>query len=116
MLPELIIYPGVIFIVFLGLLYSGIFRKICARMQNRVGPPILQSFYDAIKLMELLERLVQEGNSILIIEHDPEILSYCDYLIELGPEGGPKGGEVITKGTPEEIKNNKNSKTGPYLN
>ena len=50
MLPELIIYPGVIFTVFLGLLYSGIFRKICARMQNRIGPPILQAFYDAIKL------------------------------------------------------------------
>ena len=79
-------------------------------------PTVGLSFYDAIKLMELLEKLVQEGNSILIIEHDPEILSYCDYLIELGPEGGPKGGEVITKGTPEEIKNNKNSKTGPYLN
>ncbi len=50
MLPEIIIYPGVIFTVFLGLLYSGIFRKICARMQNRVGPPIWQAFYDAIKL------------------------------------------------------------------
>jgi len=79
-------------------------------------PTVGLSFYDAIKLMELLEKLVQDGNSILIIEHDPEILSYCDYLIELGPEGGPKGGEIIAKGTPEEIKNNKNSKTGPYLN
>ena len=79
-------------------------------------PTVGLSFYDAIKLMELLEKLVQEGNSILIIEHDPDILFYCDYLIELGPEGGPKGGEVIAKGTPEEIKNNKDSKTGPYLN
>ena len=60
MLPELIIYPGVIFTIFLGLLYSGIFRKICARMQNRVGPPILQSFYDAIKLFGK-ENLSHEG-------------------------------------------------------
>ena len=60
MLPELIIYPGVIFTVFLGLLYSGIFRKICARMQNRVGPPILQAFYDAIKLFGK-ENLSHEG-------------------------------------------------------
>ena len=79
-------------------------------------PTVGLSFYDVIKLMELLEKLVQEGNSIIIIEHDPEILSYCDYLIELGPEGGPKGGEVIAKGTPDQIKDNKNSKTGPYLN
>jgi excinuclease ABC A subunit len=79
-------------------------------------PTVGLSFYDAIKLIELLEKLIQEGNTILIIEHDPEILSYCDYIIELGPEGGPKGGEVIAEGTSEDIKLNKNSKTGPYLN
>jgi len=79
-------------------------------------PTVGLSFYDAVKLMDLLEKLVQEGNSVVIIEHDPEILSYCDYLIELGPKGGPKGGEVIAKGTPTEIKNNKKSQTGPYLN
>ena len=79
-------------------------------------PTVGLSFYDAIKLMDLLEKLVREGNSVLIIEHDPEILSYCDYIIELGPEGGPKGGEIIAEGTPNEIILNKNSKTGPYLN
>jgi len=79
-------------------------------------PTVGLSFYDAIKLMELLERLVKEGNSVVIIEHDPEILSYCDYLIELGPEGGPKGGKIIAEGTPEQIILNKKSKTGPYLN
>ena len=79
-------------------------------------PTVGLSFYDAVKLMELLEKLVQEGNSILIIEHDPDILSYCDYIIELGPEGGPKGGKIIAKGTPEEIKKNTVSITGPYLN
>jgi excinuclease ABC A subunit len=79
-------------------------------------PTVGLSFYDAVKLMELLEKLVQEGNSVLIIEHDPDILAYTDYIIELGPEGGPKGGEIIALGTPAEIKNNKNSKTSPYLN
>jgi excinuclease ABC A subunit len=78
-------------------------------------PTIGLSFYDVVKLMDLLERLVQEGNSVVIIEHDPDILSYADYIIELGPEGGPKGGEIIAEGTPEEIKINPNSKTGPYL-
>ncbi|MFX0024345.1 MAG: excinuclease ABC subunit UvrA [Candidatus Hermodarchaeota archaeon] len=79
-------------------------------------PTVGLSFYDAIKLMELLEKLVQAGNSVLIIEHDPEILSNCDYIIELGPEGGPKGGKIIAQGNPKEIKINKESKTGPYLN
>jgi len=65
--------------------------------------------------MELLEYLVQEGNSVIIIEHDPEILSYTDYLIELGPEGGPKGGEISAQGTPEDIIKTPTSKTGPYL-
>ncbi len=78
-------------------------------------PTVGLSFYDAVKLMELLEKLVQEGNSVLIIEHDPDILSYTDYIIELGPEGGPKGGKVIAKGAPEEIKKNQKSKTGSYL-
>ena len=78
-------------------------------------PTVGLSFYDAIKLMELLEKLVQDGNSILIIEHDPEILSNSDYIIELGPEGGPKGGTIIAEGTPAELLNNKMSKTGPYL-
>ena len=79
-------------------------------------PTVSLSFYDAVKLMELLGQLVQDGNSVIIIEHDPEILSYCDYIIELGPEGGPKGGEIIAKGTPEKVKRSKTSKTAPYLN
>jgi excinuclease ABC subunit A len=78
-------------------------------------PTVGLSFYDAVKLMELLERLVEEGNSVLIIEHDPEILSFVDYLIELGPQGGPKGGHIIAKGTPTEVKNIPSSNTGTYL-
>jgi len=78
-------------------------------------PTVGLSFYDAVKLMDLLDQLVREGNSVVIIEHDPEILSYTDYIIELGPEGGPNGGKVIAIGTPKEIKKNVNSKTGSYL-
>jgi len=78
-------------------------------------PTVGLSFYDAVKLMELLVHLMQDGNSVLIIEHDLEILAYCDYIIELGPEGGPKGGEIIALGTPEEITANMNSVTGKYL-
>ncbi|TFF98962.1 MAG: excinuclease ABC subunit A [Promethearchaeota archaeon] len=78
-------------------------------------PSVGLSFYDSIKLMEILDKLVQEGNTVIIIEHDPEILSYCDYIIELGPKGGPKGGEIIAKGTPLEMINHKESNTAPYL-
>ncbi len=78
-------------------------------------PTVGLSFYDVVKLIELLEKLVQDGNSVVIIEHDLKILSYCDYIIELGPEGGPKGGKVIAEGTPDEIKQNLKSKSGPYL-
>ncbi|MGB5912035.1 MAG: excinuclease ABC subunit UvrA [Promethearchaeia archaeon] len=78
-------------------------------------PTVGLSFYDAVKLMELLEQLVNEGNSVIIIEHDPQILAYTDYIIELGPEGGPKGGKVIAKGNPEEIRKSKESITAAYL-
>ncbi|MFX1323531.1 MAG: excinuclease ABC subunit A, partial [Promethearchaeota archaeon] len=79
-------------------------------------PTVSLSFYDAVKLMGLLEQLVQEGNSVIMIEHDPDILASTDYIIELGPEGGPKGGEIIFNGTPEEIKIYNKSNTGFYLN
>ena len=65
--------------------------------------------------VEVLDILVREGNNVIIIEHDPEILSYIDYIIELGPEGDPNGGKVIATGTPKQIKQNVNSKTGSYL-
>ena len=78
-------------------------------------PTVGLSFYDAVKLMELLEYLAQDGNSVLIIEHDLDILGYCDYIIELGPEGGPNGGEIIALGTPQDIVANVKSVTGKYL-
>ncbi|MCJ7650534.1 MAG: ATP-binding cassette domain-containing protein, partial [Candidatus Lokiarchaeota archaeon] len=78
-------------------------------------PTVGLSFYDAVKLMELLEHLVQAGNSVLIIEHDLDILTFSDYIIELGPEGGPNGGEIIALGTPQEIVANMKSVTGKYM-
>ena len=72
-------------------------------------------YSDILKLITMLDRLVDNGNTVLIIEHDIDILSYVDYLIELGPDGGPKGGEIIALGTPEEIKMNSKSKTAQFL-
>lgn len=73
------------------------------------------SQYDIAKLIELLDQLVEKGNSVIVIEHDTDVLRICDYLIELGPSGGTEGGYMIAEGTPEEMKKNQNSLTGRYL-
>ena len=73
------------------------------------------SFYDSERLMKLLNELVDCGNSIIVTEHDPYILSGCDYLVEMGPGGGSDGGYVIAVGTPAELKSNPGSIIGKYL-
>jgi excinuclease ABC subunit A len=66
-------------------------------------------------LIEVLQRLVDTGNSVVIIEHNLDIIKIADWLIDLGPEGGDKGGELLTEGTPEDIMKVKESYTGKYL-
>lgn len=73
------------------------------------------SLYDTANLLALLDELVRQGNSVIVIEHDPEVLSFCDWLIELGPGGGWEGGEIIAQGTPFDLKRDPRSRTGPYL-
>ena len=73
------------------------------------------SFYDVHYLLNVLQRLVDKGNSILVIEHNLDVIRSCDWVIDLGPEGGDKGGEVIAVGTPEKVAKNKKSYTGQYL-
>ena len=72
-------------------------------------------FQDIEKLLQVLDSLVQKGNSVIIIEHNIEVLSYMDYLIELGPHGGKHGGTVVDVGTPEHLAKNTKSPTGPYI-
>jgi len=71
--------------------------------------------YDIQFLLKVLHKLVDKGNTVIIIEHNMEIIKSVDYLIDLGPEGGEKGGKVVVKGTPEEIIKNKTSFTAKYL-
>jgi len=73
------------------------------------------SLYDTAKLIELLDELVAKGNSVIVIEHDTEVLASCDWIIELGPGGGSNGGQIIAEGTPYELKCNLESITGRYL-
>ena len=72
-------------------------------------------FADVDRLLEVLQRLVDAGNSIVVIEHNMEIIKGADWIIDLGPEGGDAGGEVIAHGTPEEVAENERSFTGYYL-
>ena len=72
-------------------------------------------FDDVKKLIELLHGLVDQGNSVLVIEHNLDVLKNCDYLVELGPEGGSEGGEIIFQGPTRELLKHKSSPTAPYL-
>jgi excinuclease ABC subunit A len=72
-------------------------------------------FHDVKKLIEVLNNLVDKGNSIIVIEHNLEVIKNADYIIDLGPEGGDLGGRIIATGTPEEIVKRKNSYTGEVL-
>lgn len=72
-------------------------------------------FADTHKLLEMLQRLVEAGDTVLVIEHNLDVIKSADYLIDLGPEGGERGGQVIATGTPEEVAKNPNSYTGKFL-
>ena len=72
-------------------------------------------FADVQKLLDVLNRLVNLGNTVIIIEHNMDIIKNSDWIIDLGPEGGDKGGEVIACGTPEHVAQNPKSYTGQYL-
>jgi excinuclease ABC subunit A len=70
---------------------------------------------DVRLLLELLQRLVDEGNSVLVTEHHIELLAAVDWLIDLGPEAGAAGGQIVAAGTPQEVAANPESRTGSYL-
>ena len=71
--------------------------------------------YDVHKLIDVLHKLVDAGNTVLVIEHNLDVIKTADYLIDLGPEGGDGGGWIVATGTPEEVARNEASYTGKYL-
>jgi excinuclease ABC subunit A len=72
-------------------------------------------FADIHKLLEVLDRLVQTGNTVLVIEHNLDVIKTADYIVDLGPEGGDRGGTIVGTGTPEELAKTRGSYTGEYL-
>ena len=94
--------------------------ELAGRRRGRIlyildEPTVGLHYEDVRKLIEVLQRLVTAGNTVLVIEHNLDVIKSADYLIDLGPEGGDKGGEVMAQGTPEEVAKVKTSWTGKYL-
>ncbi len=71
--------------------------------------------HDVAKLIQVLNKLVDKGNTVVVIEHNLDVIKCADWIIDLGPEGGDKGGQVVAQGTPEMVANNENSYTGKFL-
>ncbi len=78
-------------------------------------PTIGLHYEDVKKLIEILQQLVNQGNTVMVIEHNLDLIKSADYIIDIGPEGGVGGGDIVAKGTPEEVAENINSYTGQYL-
>ena len=72
-------------------------------------------FHDVAKLLDVLHELVENGNTVVVIEHNLEVIKTADWIIDLGPEGGDAGGEIVAAGTPEQIAAAKKSYTGEFL-
>ena len=71
--------------------------------------------YDIEKLLQVLQRLVDAGNTVLVIEHNLDVIKQADWVLDLGPEGGDAGGEMVAQGTPEEVAETPGSHTGEFL-
>jgi excinuclease ABC subunit A len=78
-------------------------------------PTVGLHFEDVKKLIEILQKLVDHGNTVVVIEHNLDLIKCADFLVDIGPEGGVGGGEIVAKGTPEEVAKNTKSHTGHYL-
>lgn len=95
---------------------SELYRPITMKTLYLLDEPTVGLHYEDVrKLLEILQELVRRGNTVVVIEHNLDIVKSADYLIDFGPEGGIKGGKVIAKGTPEEVADTEGSYTGEYL-
>jgi len=95
---------------------SELYRPFMQRTIYLLDEPTIGLHYEDVrKLIEILQTLVERGNTVLLIEHNLDVIKSCDYIIDIGPEGGSGGGQLVAKGTPEEVAANTNSHTGKYL-
>ena len=95
---------------------SELYRPNLEKTIYLLDEPTVGLHYDDVaKLLEVLNKLVNKGNSVVLIEHNMDIIKCADYIIDIGPEGGVNGGKIVARGTPEEVANTPASYTGKYL-
>ena len=95
---------------------AELYRSHLQKTIYLLDEPTVGLHYDDVeKLIEILQRLVNKGNTVVVIEHNLDLIKSSDYIIDIGPEGGSKGGKVVAKGTPEDVARNEKSYTGMYL-
>ncbi len=95
---------------------SELYRRMPMKTLYLLDEPTVGLHYEDVKkLIEILQELVRRGNTVVVIEHNLDVIKSSDYLIDFGPDGGASGGKVIAKGTPEEVADTKGSYTGEYL-
>ena len=95
---------------------SELYRPYLEKTMYLLDEPTVGLHYDDVKnLIGVLNRLVAKGNTVVVIEHNLDLIKCADYLVDFGPEGGVGGGTIVARGTPEEVANNKKSHTGRYL-
>ena len=95
---------------------SELYRPLMTKTVYLLDEPTVGLHYDDVaKLIDILQKLVERGNTVIIIEHNLDVLKCADYIIDMGPEGGQNGGSIVAKGTPEEVSKTDGSHTGYYL-
>ena len=95
---------------------SEFYRPITMKTLYLLDEPTVGLHYEDVrKLIEILQELVRRGNTVVVIEHNLDVIKSADHVVDFGPEGGEGGGKVIAKGTPEEVADAKGSHTGEYL-
>jgi len=97
-------------------LASELFKKATGSTLYLLDEPTTGLHFEDIKtLLEVLQKLVDQGNTVIVIEHNLDVLKSCDYILDLGPDGGAAGGRIVACGTPEDLAADPDSVTGPYL-
>ena len=95
---------------------SELYRPLTTKTMYLLDEPTVGLHYDDVqKLIDILQTLVNRGNTVVVIEHNLDVLKCADYIIDLGPEGGAGGGKIVATGTPEEVSKTDGSHTGYYL-
>ena len=95
---------------------SELYRPLITKSVYLLDEPTVGLHYDDVaKLVDILQKLVERGNTVIAIEHNLDVLKCADYIIDMGPEGGAGGGKIVAKGTPEEVSKTDGSHTGYYL-